>query len=147
MKMQKHIFLELMIGWTLMCFQRVSIVQRFCYTLVGEARLWYESLKPIALDWNGLQIQFRQECSKIGNTREQLFHVWKSFHFGENTETLDAYVMHIRQVAAFLGYGKPQVSEVFKTLSIKTILGTLSNRRFKTNSRNSKKNNCKRENR
>ena len=28
---------------------------RFCLTLVGEARLWYESLRPIALDWNGLK--------------------------------------------------------------------------------------------
>ena len=63
-------------------------VQRFYLTLVGEARLWYESLRPIALDWNGLQNQFRQQYSKIGNTREQLFHVWRSFHFDENTETL-----------------------------------------------------------
>ena len=29
-------------------------VQKFCLTLV-EARLWYESFRPIALDWNGLQ--------------------------------------------------------------------------------------------
>ena len=35
-------------------------IQRFCLTLVGEARLWYESLVPISLDWNGLQYQFRQ---------------------------------------------------------------------------------------
>ena len=27
---------------------------------------------------------------------------------------LDAYVIHIRQVAALLGYGKPQALEVFK---------------------------------
>ena len=25
-------------------------VQRFCLTFVGEARLWYESLRPIALE-------------------------------------------------------------------------------------------------
>ena len=25
-------------------------VQRFCLTLVGEARLWYESLRPINVD-------------------------------------------------------------------------------------------------
>ena len=66
------------------------------------------------LDWNGLQTQFRQQHSKIGYTREQLFHVWRSFHFDENTETLDAYVMHIRQVAALLGYGEPPGSKVFK---------------------------------
>ena len=29
-------------------------VQRFCLTLVGGTRLWYEPLRPIALDWNGL---------------------------------------------------------------------------------------------
>ena len=65
-------------------------IHRFCLTLVGEARLWYDSLRPIALDWNGLQNQFRQQYSKIGNTREQLFHVWRSFHSDENTETVDA---------------------------------------------------------
>ena len=43
-------------------------VQRFCLTLLGEARLWYQSLEPINIDWQGLQY------SKIGNTREQLFH-------------------------------------------------------------------------
>ena len=48
-------------------------VQRFCLTLVDEARLWSESLRPIVLDWNGLQNQFRQQYSKVGNTREQLF--------------------------------------------------------------------------
>ena len=35
-------------------------VQRFCLTSVGEARLCYESLRSTALDWNGLQDQFRQ---------------------------------------------------------------------------------------
>ena len=30
-------------------------VQRFCLTLVGEARLWYESLRLIKVDWVGLQ--------------------------------------------------------------------------------------------
>ena len=89
-------------------------VKRFCLTLVGEARLWYESLRPIALDWNGIQNLSRQQYSKIGNTREHLFHMWKSSHFDENTVSLDAYVTCIRQVAALLGYGKPQVLEFFK---------------------------------
>ena len=79
-------------------FQGVK-VQRFCFTLVGEARFWTESLRPINVDWLGMKSQFRQQYSKIGNTREQLFHVWQSFHFNENTETLDSYVMCIRQVA------------------------------------------------
>ena len=49
-------------------------VQRFCLTLLGEAKLWYQTLKPINVDWQGLQNLFRQYYSKIGNTREQLFH-------------------------------------------------------------------------
>ena len=30
-------------------------VQQLCLTLVGEARLWYESLRPINIDCLGLQ--------------------------------------------------------------------------------------------
>ena len=55
-------------------FQDQVKVQRFCLTLVGEARLWCKSLRPINVDWIGLQYFFRQQYSKIGNTREQLFH-------------------------------------------------------------------------
>ena len=29
-------------------------VQRFCLTLLGEARLWYQSLEPINVDWQEL---------------------------------------------------------------------------------------------
>ena len=35
-------------------------VQRFSLTLVGEARLWYESLRLIEDDWPALQENFRQ---------------------------------------------------------------------------------------
>ena len=48
------------------------------------------------------------------NTREHLFHAWRSFNLMKNTETIDTYVTHIRQVAALLGYRKPQILEVFK---------------------------------
>ena len=34
--------------------------QRFCLTLLGEARLWYHSLGPINVDWPELQNLFRQ---------------------------------------------------------------------------------------
>ena len=61
-------------------------VQRFCLTLVGEARLWYESLRPINAEWGDLQNVFRQQYSKEGNTREQLFYTWRLFHFDENVE-------------------------------------------------------------
>ena len=54
-------------------FQDQVKVQRFCLTLVGEARLWYESLRQINADWEGSQNMFRQQYSKIGNTREQVF--------------------------------------------------------------------------
>ena len=70
-------------------FQEHIKVQRFCLTLVGEPRLWYESLRPINVDWVGLQNIFRQQYSKIGNTREQLFNRWRSFHFDENVEMID----------------------------------------------------------
>ena len=50
-------------------------VQGFCLTLIGEARLWYELLRPINAEWDNLQNMFRQQYSKIGNTREQLFHM------------------------------------------------------------------------
>ena len=89
-------------------------VHRFCLTLMGEARLWYASLEPIVMTWPALQNQFRRQYSKLGNTREQLFHVWRSFHYDENVETPDLYVTRIRQVARLLGYGEPQVLEVFR---------------------------------
>ena len=88
--------------------------QRFCLPLLGEVRLWYHSLEPINEDWQGLQNLFKQQYSKIGNTREQLFHAWRSFSFYENAETIDAYATCIRQVAALLVYGEPQILEVFK---------------------------------
>ena len=95
-------------------------VQRFCLTLLGEARLWCHSLEPINVDWPKLQNLLRQRYSKVGNTRQQLFHAWRSFNFDENTETIDAYVIQIRQVAALLGYGELQILKVFKnTLSSK----------------------------
>ena len=64
--------------------------------------------------WAQLQNLFRQRYSKLGNTHEQLFHIWRSFTFDENTETIDSYVIRIRQVANLLGYGEPQILEVFK---------------------------------
>ena len=66
-------------------------VQQFSLTLTGEARLWYELLRLLNADWVGLQNIFRQQYSKIGITREQLFHGWRSFHFnvkGRNNRCL-----------------------------------------------------------
>ena len=90
-------------------------VQRFCLTLLGEARLWYQSLEPLE-DTTRAQLQnlFRQRYSKLGNTPKQLFHSWRSFTFNENTETIDSYVIRIRQVANLVGYGEPQILQIFK---------------------------------
>ena len=63
-------------------------VQRFCLTLLGEARLWFPSLVPLEnTTWPQLQNLFRQRYSKLGNTCEQLFHAWRSFAFDESAET------------------------------------------------------------
>ena len=86
-------------------------VQRFCLTLLGEARLWFQSLEPINVNWPELQNLLRQRYSKEGNTKEQLFHAWRSFSFDKN---IDSYVTQIRQVATLLGYEEPQILEVFK---------------------------------
>ena len=66
------------------------------------------------MTWPELQTMFRHQYSKMGNTREQLFHAWRSFHYDEHVETPDAYVIRIKQVARLLGYEDPQVLEVFK---------------------------------
>ena len=114
-KMQKQTYLGQMTGWTHTTFRITLNVKRFCLTLVGEARLWYESLRLINEDCEELQCIFRQQYSRIGNTREQLFHAKRSFHFDENTETIDTYVHHIRQASNPLGYQDPQVLKVFKS--------------------------------
>ena len=80
-------------------------VRRFCLILMGEARLWYETLRPVQLDWEALQECFRQQYSKFGSTREQYFHVWRPSHFDENTDTIDSYIGKVKQVAALLNYG------------------------------------------
>ena len=90
-------------------------VQRFCLTLLGEARLWFQFIEPLEnTTWPQLQNLFRQRYSKLGNVHEQLFHAWRLSNFDENTETIDSYVTWIRQVATLLDYGEPQILEVFK---------------------------------
>ena len=36
-------------------------VRRFCLTLTGEARLWYETIRNANLDWPAIQEHFRQQ--------------------------------------------------------------------------------------
>ena len=91
-------------------------VRRFCSTLLGEARLWCETLgaQQQQLDWAGLQEHFRQKYSKFGNTREQYFHAWRSLHFDEAADTIDGYIQKVKQVMALLNYGEPQILKLFK---------------------------------
>ena len=45
-------------------FPQGDKVRRFCLTLIGQARLWYESLAPLDDDWPTLQNKFRWQYSK-----------------------------------------------------------------------------------
>ena len=56
--MQKHIYLGTNDWMDTHDFQDHIKVQRFHLTLVGEARLWYESLRLINADWEELQHMF-----------------------------------------------------------------------------------------
>ena len=94
-------------------FPEVAKVHGFCLTLTVDARLWYESLRPTVVNCTGLQEHFRQQYSKFGNLGEQLFHVWRSFHYDENVEKIDAYVNRIKLVAMLLNYDEPQILELF----------------------------------
>ena len=102
-------------------------VRHFHLTLIGEARLWYESLAPLDNDWCALQNQFRWQHSKIGNTPEQLFHAWRTFKFDKNTDTVDSYVLRMSQVAAMLNYGEMQILENFKNTLLYRLYSTLIN--------------------
>ena len=108
-------------------FPEVDKVRYFHLTLIGEARLWYESLAPLDDDWPALQNKFRWQYSKIGNTSEQLFHAWRTFKFDENTDTIDSYVLRMSQIAAMLNYGEMQILENFKNTLLYRLYLTLIN--------------------
>ena len=102
-------------------------VRHFRVTLIGEARLWYESLAPLDNDWPTLQNKFRWHYSKIGNTPEQLFHAWRTLKFDENTDSIDSYVLRMSQVATMLNYGEMQILENFKNTLPYRLYSTLIN--------------------
>ena len=102
-------------------------VRHFRVTLIGEVRLWYESLTPLDNDWPALQNKFRWQYSKIGNTPEQLFHAWRTFKFDENTDSVDSYVLRMSQVTARLNYGGMQILENFKNTLPYRLYSTLIN--------------------
>ena len=40
--------------------------------------------------------------------------MWRSFHFDEETNTIDGYIQKIKQVAALLNCGEPEILELVK---------------------------------
>ena len=40
--------------------------------------------------------------------------MWGSFQYDENTDTIDSYILKIKQVASLLNYGEPEILELFK---------------------------------
>ena len=102
-------------------------VRHFCLTLIGDTRLWYESLAPLDDNWPALQNKFKWQYSKIGNTPKQLFHAWRTFKFDENTDTVDSYVLRMSQVAAMLNYREMQILENFKNTLLYWLYLTLVN--------------------
>ena len=97
-----------------MDLQRGVKCQRFCLTLTGEARLWYESLLPIADDWPALQDRFLKKYSKVGHTRTELYFRWRVMKWDDTGESIESYVQKIRHLENLLGYGEPQVLELLK---------------------------------
>ena len=62
----------------------------------------------------GLQNLFRQQYSKIGNTREQLFHPWLSFHFDENTDNRCICDMHKTSIHTLKMWGTTHFRSIQK---------------------------------
>ena len=124
-------------------FQEGVKVQRFCLPLVGEDRLWYESLRPNNVDWQGLQNQFRQEYSKkvtleMHGDNYTLMKI-------ENTRWI--CYMHKTGSYTFRLWRTTKFRGIQKHTSYKIILGIISYGWFKTSSRNSKKNTNERKDR
>ena len=113
--MEKHNFPE---GEKVRCFR---------ITLIGKARLWYESLAPLDNDWPALQNKFRWQYSKIGNTPNQLCHACRTFKFDKNTDMVDSYILRMSQVVAMLNYSEMQILENFKNTLPYRLYSTLIN--------------------
>ena len=122
-------------------FQDNYKIQRFCLTLTWEARMWYKLFIPIHPECLGLQKHFRQQYSKISNTREQVFHAWRSFHFYEkhrNNRCLHAlsktssYTIRLSRAT--------NIRSFQKHTSYKTMLGSFPNNGHMKGSGNSKEN-------
>ena len=63
------------------CFNKDIRVQRFCLTLLGEVRLWYQSLEPLGeTTWAKLQNLFflRQVANLLEYGEPQILEVFKN---------------------------------------------------------------------
>ena len=40
--------------------------------------------------------------------------MWRSFHYDENEDTIDSYILKVKQVASLLNYGEPELLELSK---------------------------------
>ena len=75
------------------------------------------------MDWEVPQECFRHQYSKFGSSREQYFHMWRSFQYDENTDTIDSYIFKIKQVASLLNYGEPDSWSCLKTPCPRSCIG------------------------
>ena len=53
-----------------------------------------------------------RQFSKMGQTQE-LFQRWRSFQFDEATDTIDSYVLSLKQCTKMIGYNKGHILELF----------------------------------
>ena len=111
-------------------------VQRFCLTLLGEARLWYQSLEPLGdTTWAQLKNVFRQRYSKLGNTHEQLFHMWRSFTFDEILKY--RFLCHKNKTSSKSPriWGTTDIRGIQKHFANKIVLDLVPNRRSQASCR------------
>ena len=54
-----------------------------------------------------------------------IFHMWRSFQYDENTDTIDSYILKVKQVASLLNYGEPEILELFKNMLPNKLYWTL----------------------
>ena len=96
-------------------FEENVKVQRFCLTLLGEARLWYETLNLNNIAWLELQNAYQATVLKTGQyPKNSTSNQWRSFYFDENVDSIDSYVTRVSQCAAMLNQGEPQILELLK---------------------------------
>ena len=113
---------------------------KHCLTLTGEDRLWYESLRLINIDWSGLQNIFRQQYSKIGNTRGQLFTLGDLLTQQKHGNNRCLCTAHKTGSHTLRLSKTTNIRSLQKHTSNKIILGSFPNNGLETSSRNSKKN-------